>query len=59
MQLSVKNIPLNCSLEELKGMFSQYGRVHRAVLMVGKTNIMHVVRFLRIILGTAEHVQCA
>ena len=44
VQLFVKNIPLNRSLEELKGMFSQFGRVHGVVPVAGRKNVVYVVR---------------
>lgn len=44
VQLFVKNFPLHFSIEKLKSMFSDYGRVYSSMLMVGKRNGMYVVR---------------
>ncbi len=43
VQLFVKNIPLNRSLEELKGMFSQFGKVQGVVPVAARRNVVYVV----------------
>lgn len=43
-QLFVKNVPLNRSMEELKSMFSQFGKVHGVVPAASRKNVVYMVR---------------
>ena len=45
-QLFVKNVPLNRSMEELKSMFSQFGKVHGVVPVASRKNVVYMVRTL-------------
>lgn len=44
MQLFVKNIPLNRTMEEVKGMFAQFGKVIGVVPVQSRKNVVYMVR---------------
>ena len=44
LQLFVKNIPLNRSMEDVKGMFEQFGTVIGMVPVPSRKNVVYMVR---------------